>query len=57
MKLDEFIKEMENDLQKFKDHWEKKNKELGSKIYPMELDSSDWYQQFISFEDMENQEF
>jgi len=49
MKLNDFVQEMSDELERFKTRWVAENKERGDDLYPMELNEGDWFLQYLAW--------
>ena len=48
MRLEDFVKELREDVLRFERMWVRENKKT-PKQYPMQMRSGDWFEQFMSF--------
>lgn len=50
MKLEEFIKEMHDDVDAFHRYWKKQQRGKHSKHFPDKMEAGEWDQQFLIFQ-------
>lgn len=48
MRLEDFVKELREDVLRFERYWVQRNKKVPIN-FPMQMRSGDWFEQFMSF--------
>lgn len=52
--LEEFIDRLHSEVNRFKKEYEESNKEEGDSQYPMHFSSEDWFDQWMSWNGMQD---
>jgi len=49
MKIEEFVKGLKEQADKFEKHWKKEQAKKGLKDWPNEMEEGEWEEQFLAF--------
>lgn len=51
MTLEEFLGDMQSDIDRFHDYWRSQQAKEGEEIFPANMEPGDWYDQWLGFID------